>query len=56
MPRVICIICGEPGYTASPQQVRCECGGKLKILPDVSKKDKEKNKKNNLKQECLANR
>lgn len=54
MPRVICILCGDTGYTASPNQTRCECGGKLRVLPDVPTKDK--TRKDNLKEECLASR
>jgi hypothetical protein len=57
MPRVICTICGEPGYTAaSPPQVQCECGGKLEVLPDVPRKNKTKNEKDNLEDECLISK
>lgn len=34
MPRVVCIKCKDIGYTASPEYVRCECGGKLVAVPD----------------------
>jgi len=29
MPKVYCVVCSETGFTASPDYVRCECGGKL---------------------------
>jgi len=33
MERVICIKCGNIGYTAAPDQVTCaECGGRHKVL------------------------
>lgn len=56
MPRVICTLCNETGYTAAPEVVRCECGGKLEVLPNDSEKDKAKNKKDNIKEECLVSR
>ena len=28
----MCVICQEIGYTASPDQVKCYCGGPLKII------------------------
>lgn len=34
MEKVICSECGSIGYTASPEQVSCECGGKHKAVPD----------------------
>lgn len=34
MPRVVCIKCKDIGYTASPEHVRCECGGKLAAALD----------------------
>jgi hypothetical protein len=56
MPNVICILCNDTGYTASPEQTRCGCGGKLRVLPEEPQKDNTKNRKNNLKEECLAGR
>ena len=32
MEKVICTECGSIGYTASPEHVPCECGGKHKAI------------------------
>lgn len=32
MEKVICIQCGSIGYTASPKQVPCSCGGKHRVI------------------------
>lgn len=42
MERVICLVCKSCGFTASPDHVRCECGGKLIALEE----EKERNEKN----------
>ena len=34
MLKVICLQCRDVGYTASPEYVRCQCGGKLVIIYD----------------------
>lgn len=46
MPRVICIRCKEFGYTASPEYVRCECGGKLVAVLDSPDEIKHRRNKN----------
>ena len=42
MPRVVCVVCHEEGYTASPDHVRCECEGKLTILEERMKENEKK--------------
>jgi len=34
MEKVICLKCNDIGYTASPQLVRCQCGGNLNIISE----------------------
>ena len=46
MPKVICIKCKDIGYTASPEYVRCECGGKLVAVLDDSDVIKQGGKEN----------
>ena len=40
MVKVKCIICGDTGYTASPDYLVCKCGGKFKVVPENSKREK----------------
>jgi len=35
MQKVQCNKCGLIGYTASPDYVSCECGGKLKVISEA---------------------
>ena len=39
---VMCILCQEIGYTASPNHVKCKCGGKFKILKGRTIKNENK--------------
>lgn len=39
MLSVICILCNDTGYTASPEQTRCGCGGKLRVWPEQAEKE-----------------
>jgi len=32
MVKVVCVNCKDIGYTASPNYVRCQCGGELIIV------------------------
>lgn len=32
MTKTRCVICGEIGYTASPEHAECSCGGRLKVV------------------------
>jgi len=34
MVKVKCKVCGDTGYTASPEHVICKCGGRLKVIPE----------------------
>ena len=45
MEKVICTNCGSIGYTASPEQVSCECGGKHKAV-SIGYKDLQRHKRN----------
>ena len=47
MEKVICTECGSIGYTASPEQVSCECGGKHKMIP-TGYKDLQHHKRNRI--------
>lgn len=40
MVKIQCRECGEIGYTASTSPMRCECGGKFKIVPGTARKEK----------------
>lgn len=40
MEKVVCIVCHAEGYTASPQHVKCECGGALIIYDNVKYENK----------------
>lgn len=33
MYKVKCLNCGNVGFTASPRDVKCECGGEHKVIP-----------------------
>jgi len=33
MYKVKCLDCGNIGFTASPKDVKCECGGAHKVIP-----------------------
>ena len=47
MEKVICTECGSIGYTASPEHVSCECGGKHKAIT-VGYKDLQRHKHNRI--------
>lgn len=32
--KVICLKCHDIGYTASPDYVSCQCGGKLSVIKE----------------------
>ncbi len=38
MVKVKCKVCGSSGYTASPNHLICECGGRFKVIPEKKKK------------------
>lgn len=40
MCKVQCIVCGDTGYTASPNHLVCKCGGKFKVVPENGKREK----------------
>jgi hypothetical protein len=40
MVKVKCIVCGDTGYTASPDYLVCKCGGKFKVVPENGKREK----------------
>jgi hypothetical protein len=40
MFKVRCKVCGDTGYTASPDYLVCKCGGKFKVIPENSKRQK----------------
>jgi len=40
MVKVECIVCGDTGYTASPDYLICKCGGKFKVVPENGKREK----------------
>jgi len=40
MVKVQCKVCGNIGYTSSPNYVRCECGGSFKVIPEDSHNEK----------------
>ncbi|GEM_PF-3194246 len=48
MLKVICEKCKETGFTASPEQTRCECGGRLRIFSNIEAKQELKKDKLNL--------
>lgn len=39
MSKVQCKVCGDIGYTASPECLVCECGGKFKVIPEDNEKE-----------------
>lgn len=41
MAKVMCIKCKDIGYTASPNYVRCQCGGQLVVITEQDKEVKE---------------
>jgi len=33
MEKVMCKNCGGIGYTASPERLTCQCGGRYRVIP-----------------------
>lgn len=46
MPRVVCVICHDEGFTASPEYVKCACGGRLTVIKERNENEKQYGVKN----------
>ena len=40
MVKVQCELCGDTGYTASPNYLICKCGGRFKAIPENGQREK----------------
>lgn len=39
MAKVECKVCGDIGYTAAPDALRCKCGGRFKVIPENGQRE-----------------